>query len=199
MFKILSLLKIKKKKSRYAYASGILATSPLTDMATESPSLPNDSATTKDKRIVIKPFEVYKQILGTEPKMNLHNLVNQIKIVKRRLSLLTEELGMPPGDEPEALKYLKARLKYKEHSNKFTWKIVCKKEIDALLGKYKLSFVPLSMYHRNVPAEAIDEIEKYLKIHKLVTKDDPAFTLIIDEGDKEEKKEIGRASCRERV
>lgn len=143
----------------------------------------------KDERIEKKPVEVVKEIVSEEPKMCLENIDKQIRIVARRIQILKDECKITPRDEIEALSYLKARKKYDKVKKLFRWQIATKEGIDALCKKYKVRMVNFSGYYKNVPTEALDELEKYISAYKKVSDAEPSFQLIIDDGGKETRKD----------
>lgn len=197
-------LKGLRKKSHPAYISTFQVESGTTNQlyvdagtnATVSwqPSQPtvyeHEREVPKDERIVKKPIEVVADIIAEEPKMNLIDVKQQIRVVKRRIRILQDECNIPtPSDELEALKYLKARLKYQKYADRFRWAITTNAKIKELLAKYKLSDVNFRSYYKNVPMEAIDEIEKFIAACKKVTDAESEFRLIIDDGGTETKKD----------
>jgi len=143
----------------------------------------------KDERIVKKPVEVVKDVIAEEPKMNLIDLKKQIRLVERRKRCLEEECKVTPSDEIEALKYLKARLKYLKYAKLFRWAITTNEKIAELLKTYKLSNVGFRSYFKSVPMEAIDELEKFMNAWKKVSNTEPDLRLIIDDGGTETKKD----------
>lgn len=138
-----------------------------------------------DKRIDKKPAEIFEEIISEEPKMNLVGLDKQIELVKRRADFLTKHLRMNPNDENTALAFLEARKKYQK--GLFEWAITTQSKIDALCNKYKVKDVDFSGYYKNIPNEAIDELEKFCNVWAKVRQDDPYLRLIID--DKADSKE----------
>jgi hypothetical protein len=200
MFK--KLIQKLRNRSKYAFKSGWgnVAT-PLSQLAVDisspgpnqiiqwsngtvgfSPDMPLDN------RIDKKPVEVYREIVSEIPKINLSDLDGQIKLVRKRLNMFSE-LGLSAGDEKEALIYLNARKKLSKVVTKFAWATTNQKLIERLCSIYKLRIVIFDSYYKNVPMEAVDELEKFLDAWVLVRKDKPQFKLIIDEGGKETKKD----------
>lgn len=144
----------------------------------------------KDTRIEKKPIEVVAEIIREVPVINLVDLKKQIKVVERRERLLEEELNIKPNDEKLALQYLRARLVYKKYESQFKWAVTTNELIDKLLSQYKLRSVAFQGYYKNVPMEAIDELEKFIKAWRnIVKKGEPELRLIIDDGGKEQKKD----------
>ncbi len=144
----------------------------------------------KDTRIEKKPVDVVKEIIGEQPVINLVDLKKQIKVVERRARLLEEELNVKPNDEKLALQYLRARLVYKKYESQFRWAITTNELIDKLLSQYKLRSVSFQGYYKNVPMEAIDELEKFIRAWRnIIKKGEPELRLIIDDGGKEQKKD----------
>lgn len=143
----------------------------------------------KDKRIEKKPVEIYKEIILEEPKMNLEDLDGQIALVERRKEVLSDYLeDYVIRQEDVVIEFLKARKKYDETKDNFKWALTTQKLIDDLCKKYKVRCVNFEPFYRNVPMEAVDEIEKFGEAWKTVRKDEPFLKLIIDYG-KEEKKD----------
>ena len=197
MLGLRKLIQKLKRKSLNTYQSGW-------NMPTESsPEMRNrpiayDTVTTpsylptepkEDKRIEKKPVEVVGEITAEEPVMNMQDLDVQIKIVKRRLKALTD-LDLKNNDnEKLALAFLKARKKYIKYKNLFKWPITTSAKITDLCSKYKLRSAFLEGYVRNVPTEALDELEKYIDAYQTVTEGRPKVELIIDDGGKETRKD----------
>ena len=144
----------------------------------------------KPERIVKKPVEVYTEILIEEPVIDMSNIKTKITVVKKRLTML-KELGLNPGDEIKALKYLEARAKLlKEKKYTIPWKTTTRKLIDDLCNKYKLMACSFSGYYKNVPNEALEQLEAYQKMWKKYRGEDtPEVGLVCDEGGKEQKKD----------
>lgn len=189
-----------RKKSKYLYRSGwdLTTYNNATDeMASSSTALfqyvseESDSEKEKmDDRIEKKPIEVFKEIISNEtPKMDLNDIDGQIKLVEKRIKVLSDYIGNKPNDEFEALKFLKARKKFSKHKERFSWNITTHALVKKLCDKYKVRMVDFSSYYKNVPMEAIDELEKYYEAYKKVRDDEPVVKLIIDDGGKETKKD----------
>ena len=175
MFK--TLLRKLRKENQYAYRSGwdlgqqsqptFIVGRPIEAMSLNSSSTEKK----KNKRIVKKPVEIFKEIISEEPKVNLNDLDKQIEIVNRRMKILQEEIGMDKnslGDETEAIEFLKARKKYIKNKDSFGWAIATFPSIEKLCKKYEVCSVGFESYYKNVPREAIDELEKFLKAYKKV-------------------------------
>ena len=121
--------------------------------------------------------------------MNLNNLKGQIGLVKERISFFRRHTRIQPGDEIEALKFLEARRKFMKHRDNFKWEITTHSLVDKLCKKYKLRLASFEGYHKNVPMEAIEGLEKYCEAYSRVRNDEPVLHLIIDDGGKETKKD----------
>jgi hypothetical protein len=141
-----------------------------------------------DARIVAKPVDVVKEIITETPEIMLDDLPKQINIVRRRIRILREQ-NINPFDELEAMNFLKARQKYKKHIKLFGWAITNMATIDALCKKYKVQFVNFGSYHKVVPNEALDELEKYLEAYRSVRNDEPVLKLIVDQGGPEHRRD----------
>lgn len=191
------LIKRLRKDSRNAYQSawygasdntntpGILTTSPNNFVSinglTQSPMV--------DEREVKKPVEVVDSIMIDQPEMDLANLDEKIKVVKRRIKVLNEQ-SVNLGDEREALNYLQNRKLYIKNQNLFRWKVTTDAKIQELLGRYKLMLVPFQSYSKNVPNEALDEIEAFTKaFEEIIDEGHPCLSLICDQGGPEHKKD----------
>lgn len=151
----------------------------------EMPQFYDDS----DKRKTAKPVDVFKQIIGKEPKMNLKNLDTEIGIVEKRAEFLKEnfpDIGV--SDEEVALKFLLARKKYDAAKDRFRWPITSQEKIDKLCSKYRLRIVSFTSFYKTVPDEGLDEMEDFMKAYQKVRKDEPFFQLIADETGEETKK-----------
>lgn len=133
-----------------------------------------------DERIEKKPVEVFKEIIAETPVMNIVDLDGQIAMVEKRKDMFAE-LGVSPVDEYEALMFLKARKVGLEQEVHFGWSTTTFDMIEKLLKKYKLSYVDFGSYAKNIPMEAIDELEKFMAEYKKVRDDKPVLKLIIDE------------------
>jgi len=93
------------------------------------------------------------------------------------------------GNEDEALGFLKARKKYQKCGKLFCWATTTDELIDKLCKKYKVRMVDFGSYQRNVPAEAIDELEKFVNAYDKVRNDTLILKLIVDDKpDSPEKK-----------
>jgi len=196
MLGLRKLIQKLKRKSLNTYQSGW-------NMPTESepvvmnPAITYDTAVPtpeykslkEDTRIEKKPVEVVGEIIAEEPVMNMKDLDIQIKIVKRRLKALTDLDIKNNSNERLALYFLKARKKYIKRKNLFKWPITTSAKITALCSKYKLRSAFLEGYARNVPTEALDELEKYINAYQTVTEGRPKVELIIDDGGKETRKD----------
>lgn len=145
----------------------------------------NDSVTSReekklDERIAKKPVEVYGELVAETPEMNLVGLDPQIALVKRRLKMF-EELGVNPVDELEALGFLEARKRGLKNKVSFRWAPTTLSLVNALVMKYKLSYVDFYGYAKNIPMEAIDELEAFIEEYSKVRDDKPLLKLIIDD------------------
>lgn len=143
-----------------------------------------------DKRIKKKPVEIFEEIISETPKINLKDLDKQIKLIKERMKILREHMrGINFNQENQALGYLIARKKYERYKDRFKWAITNSDLINKLCKKYKVRKTGISSYYRNIPKEGIDEIKKFGEAFKQVSRQDPLFELIIDDGGKETKKD----------
>jgi hypothetical protein len=142
----------------------------------------------EDTRIEKKPVEVVNEILDEKPVIVTKDLAGQIKAVEKRIKVFKEQ-GCGLSDEILALKYLKARQKGMKHWAKFNWAATTDVKVRELCSKYKLQVVGFQSYSRNVPMEAVEELEKYMAAYECVSEDKPELKLIIDVGGKEQKKD----------
>lgn len=138
------------------------------------------SSGSKDKRKEVKPKAVMKELLGEKAKIDLVNLDQKIKVIKKRANFMEDELEIGASDERKVLNWLEARKKYPKNGSLFCWKTTTQTKIDALLKKYKLSLGTISFYKRCIPEEAIDEMEKFTKACRKVTKTNPDIKIIAD-------------------
>jgi hypothetical protein len=138
-------------------------------------------------KIEKKPVEIFKELISENPIINLRNIDNQIKTIKRRIDVLRNELGMNLTDELEALDYLYARKKLFKYPNCLKWAITNKPLIDKLCQNYAVAFVDCNMYYKTLPQEAINELENFLKEYKKYKKDKPILRLIIDDKKEDNK------------
>jgi hypothetical protein len=138
----------------------------------------------EDKRAEVKPKDVVGELNSTdEIKINFENLEAKIKVIKKRYKFMKEDMQLAARDEEMAIKYLEAALRYRKMGGKgFAWEVTTQKKIDELRSKYKVTVGSLGSYHRTVPQEAVDEMEKYLKIFRKVTNgEEPDVKLIVDD------------------
>jgi len=140
----------------------------------------------EDVRIEKLPIEVYKEIFTTVPSIDCTSLDKKISLVEKRIRVL-HEVGADGyiSNEKEALGFLKARKNYLKCKELFQWETTTDELIEKLLKTYKLASVGLNEYQRNIPAEAIDELEKYNNAYEKVRDDQIILKLIID--DKKDK------------
>jgi hypothetical protein len=195
---ITTLINKLRKKAKPAWISGSTrdsimtsGTSSYVDMR-DLVQMTTVSETKKiDERIEKKPVEVFQEIISPlKPVVRLAGLENQIKMVERRRDFIKLNFNnLSTSDEDEALVYLKARQKYLKNQDAFPWPIVLVQAVTDLCAKYKLREVGFESYYKNVPMEAIDELEKFIAAWKKIRSDEPRFRLIIDEGGKETKKD----------
>ena len=163
--------------SRESHVAGIAIGS--TSQFNSSPSSADDKQ--MDMRLEKKPVEVWQELNGEEPKMNLANLDGQIKMVKRRQKVL-RELGSNSSDEDEALEFLSARKRGLKAKTDFGWAITTLGQVSELVQKYKLAYVNFESYAKTIPMEAIDELEKFMKEYEKVSPGTkPVLKLIIDD------------------
>jgi acetolactate synthase small subunit len=141
-----------------------------------------------DEREIKKPVEIVGEIVSEKPVMVLENIEEQIKIVSRRLKVMKRVKGQT-YDEEIALGFLNARRYYRKYEHLFRWSITTNEMIAALCKKYKVRMVDFGSYSKNVPNEALDELEKFAVAWDKVRKDTPVLKLIVDEGGKETKKD----------
>ncbi len=144
----------------------------------------------KDKRIKKKPVEIFEEIINEQPKINLKDLDKQIELVEERIKTLRDHTrGIDFKQEEQALGYLRARKKYEKYKDNFKWAITNGDMIEKLCKKYKVRKVSIGNYYRNIPKEGVDEIKKFGESFSCVSRQDPLFELIIDDGGKEQKKD----------
>ncbi len=181
------LLNKLRKTSRPAYTSGVRYTSdtPLFEYVSSE-----DSKKKEDNRIVKKPVEVFKEILSeTKPFVSLINVDEQIETINKRKDFILKNFDFNPVDEIEALHFLEARKKYLKFQDSFNWPAVTFESAQKLCKKYKLKQTSLSINYKNLPTEAIDEMEAYIQVWEKVREDKPLFVLIVDDGGRETKKD----------
>lgn len=166
-----------RKKSKYLYRSGwnspnnMMATSAVayTDLSSTREAWVDTSVNSKkieDTRIEKKPIEVFRELISETPKVDMANIDAHIKLVKKRLDFMKDHMGiMTPADELEALGFLEARKKYIKHQGSFNWQVTNKEKVDELCKKYKVMLVNFASYYRNVPMEALDELEAFIKAY----------------------------------
>jgi len=184
------LAKLRKKSKPY-YRTGWDLNNQATSLLWTGELSSSDEAQEKkeDLRIEKKPVEVFKEIFTEEPKLDLVSLDKKIEMVEKRISVLRDFVGGNISDDMEALGFLKARKKLLKTKIEFRWATTNLKSIQDLVGKYKLRMVDFASYAKNVPMEAVDELEKFMAQYEKVRDDQPVLKLIIDEGGKEAKKD----------
>jgi len=188
---IKELLAKLRKKSKPYYRSGWDLSGNVIGLPAELAYISNDSPQAKkeDLRIAKKPVEVFKEIFTEEPKLDLLSLDKKIEMVEKRIEVLRDFVGGNISDDIEALKFLKARRKLIKTKTEFKWATTNLKSIQDLVGKYKLRMVDFASFAKNVPMEAVDELEKFMTQYEKVRDDQPVLKLIIDECGKETKKD----------
>ena len=154
----------------------------------------NEKKPIEDKRIEKKPVDIFKEIFSEMPKFEISNLDKQIQAVEHRKNVLKDHMGLANfTDETEAINILKARKNYLKYGKLFSWPVTNQAKINELCSKYKVRMVNIESFFRNLPMEAVDEMEKYaLAWTKVIAKSlklKPGYKLIIDEGGKETKKD----------
>lgn len=147
-----------------------------------------------DTREIKKPVEVLQDIIIEQPIIDLRELDHKIEVVRRRISVLTEQ-GVRLTDEYIALDYLLARKKYAKFKSLFKWKVTTKEKINVLLSKYKLQTVSFPAYYKCIPNEALDEIEKFADALDKVSDKQPELSLVIDYKGPEQKKDPILLAC----
>ncbi len=143
----------------------------------------NGSSEKGDERKEAKPKDVFKELNGEMPSLSLDNLDEKIKAIQKRRDFMVDEIGIPATEEKQVLAWLEARKKgvKKDVFKDFTWPVTTTDKVAALLKKYKLQETSFQQYTLAVPAEAIDEMEKFVDLYRKVSDDDPEFILIIED------------------
>lgn len=185
-----------RKKARRTYFTGQVPQDTVQEVPSQNSWTVNYASTGEmnekgerpvDSRLVKKPVEVVGEILSEAPALDLTDLNKQIKVVERRMRIL-EEQDLSCPDEKRALAYLNARKNYAKVKHLFRWQVTNDSLMEKMCRTYKVRVVPFSAYYKNVPMEAIDEIEKFVHAcDKIKVK--PIFSLVIDDGGKETKKD----------
>src|SRR3972149_1728129 len=159
-----TLIKNLRRKARRTYYSGRVmmdATQKTPPGSWGSASSNEKGERTVDSRLAKKPVEVVSELLSEVPSVDLTDLSKQIKVVERRKRVLEEQDLLCP-DEKRALAYLNARKNYAKVKHLFRWQVTNDSLMEKLCRTYKVRVVPFSAYYKNVPMEAIDEIEKFV-------------------------------------
>jgi len=181
--------KFRRKNKELAYISGWDAGTTLHPIVVNMSDYSESKEKDKAARIEKKPVEVVEEILQPIPQIDLSNIPEKKKIIKNRIRVLKEQLGMLCFDEKKALFYLESREKWNKVKTYFCWKTTTEEAIRKLCDTYKVKKVSFTSYYKNVPNEALDEIEKYLKAVQKVTDYKSELSLIIDDGGKEDRKD----------
>lgn len=168
--------------------SSVLNASVINNLSTAETMQVSEARSLKDVRIEKKPVEVVEEIVSPKPVIQTGNIKEQIRVVSNRLFVLKKYKGSTT-DEELALKYLNARLKYDKYEGLFFWAVTTDELVNKLTSRYKLRRVSFGSYSRNVPMEAVEELEKYGKAFSKVTTGEPKLELIVDEGGKETRKD----------
>jgi len=150
-----------------------------------------DSSTepVKDTRKEAKPVDVVNELSANVPLIDLRDLDKKITAVKVRIKTLKRSKVSNLSNETVALGYLQARKKFKKYGKLFVWGITNQEILNNLCSHYKVVVVGLGAYVRNVPQEGVEEIEKFLDAWEKVSDDEPTFSLVIDDGGTEMKKD----------
>ena len=107
------------------------------------------------------------------------------------MKFIQEHIGVSnPQDERDALGYLEARKKYLKLRGTFNWEVTNDEKIIKLCKDYKVRQVNLQGYYKTMPQEALDEMEAFIQVYDKVRTDiEPVFSLIVDDGGKETRKD----------
>lgn len=173
------LFKKLKKKSRRLYRSGWNVYP--TEVAISS--FGSINATSEDKRKTVKPKAVMKELFSDKKKkvrVDLTNLDEKIKAIKKRRDFMEYDLNLSTHDEEKVLNWLKARKKFKKYASLFKWRTTTPAMIQKLLKEYKLNLGEVITYKRCIPAEAIEEMEKFTDAYGKVEKSPPQLKIIAD-------------------
>lgn len=134
----------------------------------------------KDKRKEAKPKDVMKELFSGKAKVDLTNLDEKIKAIRKRRDFMDYELDLSVGDENRVIEWLKARKKYPKYGQLFNWHTTTQPKVDKLLKKYQLKVGSVMEYKRCIPVEAIDEMERFTKSCRRVTASTPIIKIIAD-------------------
>ena len=150
----------------------------LSNTATQSSSIVKT-----DDRKELKPIEVFKELTADKPNLDLNDLDSKIKAIKKRIDFMKDDIGAPAIEEQNVLSWLEARKKGVKAKimAQFYWPVTTTQKLIDLLKKYKLIETTFNEYSLAVPQEAIDEMEKYVKLCRKVTKDEPEFILVVED------------------
>lgn len=146
----------------------------------------------EDKRIEKKPIEVVEEVLIETPLINIDPklIKKDIKTIEKRISVLKDHVRGTFSDENAALMYLNNRLYFKKYAPMFSWKTTNEEKLKALCSKYKIKRVNPSSFYKNIPIEAVEEIDKFVTAcRKINKKFKPEFELIVDDGGVEDKRD----------
>lgn len=135
-----------------------------------------------DERKEVNPKDVFTEIKEESPEIDFSNLDEKIAAVTERLDILSEHLDEEHlMDEHRALFYLKNRKKYLKIRAKspIDWVMTTREAVDDLCRRYKLITVPLKQYYTLIPKDGIKELNRYSKVYKVITGDNPIFELVI--------------------
>lgn len=144
----------------------------------------------KDNRKTQKPVEVFQELHSKIPNMDLNNLDEKIKSIKKRKKAMEEYIGnTSTEDEDLALTYLKARKKFLKYAHLFIWEVTTEELIDQLKNKYKITTASLANFYKCVPEEGVEQLKAFTKAFHKVCDDEPRFKLLIEEESKEHKKD----------
>lgn len=149
-------------------------------------------STTKKIKKDAKPVEVWEILKNNdEPIVDCTDLDNKIKVIEDRIRVLSEYTGNRDIEqEKQCISYLEARKKYNKYKDNFAYPTTNMEMMNLLCDEYTLKIATVNQYSGTMPKEAIDELDKYTKSFKKITKGLPAVRLIVPEKDfkTEEKK-----------
>ncbi len=137
----------------------------------------------KDIRKEAKPKDVVNELNAEKPNLDFSNLDERIAAIKKRIHFMESDMGLDAAEERIALSWLEARQKAVKQNlvDDFKWAVTTGDKVKALMSKYKLEKGNITNYHLAIPNEAIDEMEKYVKMYKKVSKEKCEMFIIADE------------------
>lgn len=154
--------------------------------------------TSEDKEIPfrrkdIKPAKVVGNLFENNLRIDLDNLDKKINMLNQRAKELKKH-GISSEEADKCLIWLRARknvVSNPELKDKFEWEVTTDRKIQQLLDNYKLSIDSIENYEEYIPNEALQEMDKYIKLFdKVAPGYKPRIQIIVPASVKKDKDPI---------